>query len=60
MSKTKPCPKCGVLQEIIAVDSKGHQMTGPCETCRENQKQKHIAGATVVEGHGEQRKETQG
>lgn len=57
MRGTKPCPKCGVLQEIIAVDSKGHEMTGPCETCKENARQKHVTGSTVVEGH---QKETEG
>jgi len=57
---SKPCPKCGVEQEIIAVDYAGHEMTGPCESCIENLKQRHIAGATVVEGNEEQRKETQG
>lgn len=60
MRGTKPCPRCGVLQEIIAVDKAGHEMTGPCETCLVNLRQRHITGATVVEGHEKQREETKG
>lgn len=48
---TKPCPKCGVQQEIIAVDFKGRKILGPCETCKENLRRKHITGSKIVEGH---------
>lgn len=48
---TKPCPKCGVHLEIIAVDSKLHQITGPCGVCKENLRRKHITGSKIVEGH---------
>ncbi len=58
MSRTKPCPKCGVLQEVIAVDGAGHEMTGPCETCKVNARERHITGATVVEGHQKETEET--
>lgn len=60
MSRSKPCSKCGVIQRVIAVDSKGHEMTGPCETCLVNMRQRHITGATVVEGHEKQREQTKG
>lgn len=59
MSRSKPCPRCGVLQKVIAVDGAGHEITGPCETCLVNLRQRWVTGATVVEGHEEQRQDPQ-
>jgi len=38
---TKPCPKCGTEQEIMAVDSAGVEIVGPCQVCHNNWRQKH-------------------
>jgi len=56
----RPCPKCNVAREVIAVDSKGHEILEPCQTCRENLREKHITGSKIVEGNGEDVRSPQG
>jgi len=56
-----PCRKCGTELEVIAVDSKKHEILEQCPVCKENLRQRHIVGSTHVEGTpGEDERGSQG